>query len=134
MPRTAKVTTVDGNYTYELTEKRFQGVDSENGSFNSYSATRAEFKRIINLFDKYIAKNGKPEVDEFDHLPFVTDCKVVIDTTWGDREKSVYPVYFNEVGGFDIGCMEFSKASITKMRKWATGASAKASKTLKAAA
>lgn len=113
MPRTASVTTTDGDNTFQLQDKKFVG--------KTHSATRAEFRRVLTKLDKLIAST-KPLTDSDGEYTLQLKTAYTED---GTVLTLSYAVSFDSLSDVVyIGCMGFDKKAITKIKKWATAATA----------
>jgi hypothetical protein len=133
MPKFKKVTTHDGYEEYQLQPNDFiQLYGQEIGN----RMTRVEMRRVIKAYDKWLKKNPTPTPSDgiFSSIfPEITRA----NTGYGTQRKvgnSDYAVRYNSKNGISIGCMDFDKKAVNKIRTWANTATATKSATKKKSA
>lgn len=135
MPKFAKVSTHDGYDQFQLQPNDF--VHSFGGDEIGNRMTRVEMRRVIKTYDKWLKNNPTPSPESEGFFSSIFPEITRANTGYGELRKianSTYAVRYNSKNGISIGCMDFDKKAVNKIRTWANTATATKSATKKKSA
>jgi hypothetical protein len=125
MPRFKTVVTIDGYNTFQLRPKDFVLISED---ADLYRTTRTEIRKAIKALDKYLKQNKEPQPERTNPFTQRSEFPVIarVNTGYGSMRTGYdsFNLRYNQDGGISIGCMEFDKKTLNKIRTWATATAA----------